>query len=142
MTSPIRKLATLSAAAFAFSAFGAAGTLGSALLGNAPAAVAQDAQQQPPSAGDMQRGRQAFAKVLMSLGLNDAQKARIRDLRAQAEKANEGVTDRAQRRANMQKFRSEIETVFTPAQAREFKAKMAELRKQWHSQQGANQGNH
>jgi Spy/CpxP family protein refolding chaperone len=133
MTRPGKKLTTLSVAALAFALFGGAGTLGTAALGIAPAAVAQDAQ---PPAGPSQRG-QRMGQILLSLNLSDGQKNRIRDLRSAMIKENAGVTDREQKRANFKKFQAQLDTILTPAQAKEFHAKWDAMRKQYQSQQGS-----
>ena len=125
MTSPVRNLIALAAAAFAFATFGGV-------------AYAQDVQQQSPPAGAQQHG-QRMGQILMSLNLSDAQKARIKAIVAEARKQNQGVEDRAVKRANMKKAYDQVATVLTPAQAKEFHAKMDAMRKQWQSQQ---QGGH
>ena len=138
MTSPIRKIATLSAALVAFAAAGSAATMGTAIFGTAPAAFAQDAQTQPSGGG---HGGQRMGQILLSLGLSDAQKAKIKDIVGAARKQNEGVTDRTVKRQNMMKAYEQVETVLTPAQDKVFKEKRDEMRKQYQQQQGQ-QGGH
>jgi Spy/CpxP family protein refolding chaperone len=121
MTSPVRNLIALAAAAFAFATFGGV-------------AYAQDVQQQSPPAGAQQHG-QRMGQILMSLNLSDAQKAKIKDIVAAARKENEGVTDRTVKRENMKKAYAQVETVLTPAQDKIFKEKRDEMRKQWQQQQ-------
>jgi Spy/CpxP family protein refolding chaperone len=135
MTRPDKKLNTLSVAALAFALFGGAGTVGTAALGIAPAAVAQDAQA-PQPAGGSQRG-QRMGQILLSLNLSESQKNRIRDLRSAMIKENAGVTDREQKRANFKKFQAQLDTILTPAQDKEFHAKWDAMRKQYQSQQGS-----
>jgi Spy/CpxP family protein refolding chaperone len=133
MSSPLKKLATLSAAFAAFAAVGSAGTLGAAVLGVAPAAFAQDQPAAPP-AGAQQRGKR-MGEILLSLGLNDTQKSKIKEIMASARKQNEGVTDRSVRRENMKKAYAQVKTVLTPAQAKAFDDKMAAMRKEYQQSQ-------
>ena len=133
MTRPDKKLNTLSVAALALALFGGAGTFGTAALGIAPAAVAQDA---PQPAGGSQHG-QRMGQILLSLNLSESQKNRIRDLRSAMIKENAGVTDREQKRANFKKFQAQLDTILTPAQDKEFHAKWDAMRKQYQSQQGS-----
>jgi len=133
MTSPLKKLATFSAAFVAFAAVGGAGTIGAAVVGVAPAAFAQDQPAAPP-AGAQQRGKR-MGEVLLSLGLNDTQKSRIKEIIAAARKQNEGVTDRTVRRDNMKKAYAQVKTVLTPSQAKAFDDKMAAMRKEYQQSQ-------
>jgi Spy/CpxP family protein refolding chaperone len=139
MTRPNSILTSLSTATLALALFAGAGTAGTAILGTAPAAGAQEVQSQSQSQGPGGGHGQRMGQILMSLNLSDAQKARIKAIVAEARKQNQGVEDRAVKRANMKKAYDQVATVLTPAQAKEFHAKMDAMRKQWQSQQ---QGGH
>ncbi|HTJ26879.1 MAG TPA: Spy/CpxP family protein refolding chaperone [Candidatus Limnocylindria bacterium] len=105
------------------------GVAGSA-AGFGPVALAQQA----PGGGQGDQGgqggpnRSRMGRVLMSLGLSDAQKQQIRDIMAAARKQNQGVTDRDQRRANFRAAFAKIDTVLTPAQRDSLHKQMQAMR--------------
>ncbi len=100
--------------------------------GLTPAALAQAQGGPPPGAG-----RHMMAQALMSLGLSDDQKGKIRDIMSDVKKQNEGVTDPETRRANYKAGYTKIETVLTPDQRTKLHAKMEEMRKEREQQQGS-----
>ncbi len=103
--------------------------------GLTPAALAQ-AQGGPP-AGGQGGGRRMLAEALMSLGLSDDQKSKIRDIMSGIKKQNEGVTDPETRRANYKAGFAKIDTVLTPDQRTKLHAKMDEMRKEREQQQSS-----
>ncbi len=113
---------------------GVAGVAGVS-TGVTPAALAQ-AQGGPPG-GPQGGGRHVMAQALMSLGLSDDQKGKIRDIMGDVRKQNEGVTDPDARRANYKAGYAKIETVLTPDQRTKFHAKLDEMRKEREQQQGS-----
>ncbi len=119
-------LTALAATAFVYGGVGVAASS----VGLAPAASAQA----EGGAGGGQRGH--MAKMLMSLGLSDAQKNQIRDIRKQMFAQNKNVTDPSQRRANMKAFFDKIRGVLTPEQRAKFDAKMDAWRKSHPMPQG------
>jgi hypothetical protein len=116
-----------------FARASAAVLLGVSLCGAIPV-LAQD----QPAAG-AQRGAQAgrmMGQVLLRVTppLNDKQKARIRELRAEMLKQNENLTDREQRRANIKAFYDKIDGVLTPPQRVDFKKKMDAARAKYRAE--------
>ena|SRR5579871_5818557 len=107
-----------------------------------PGAIAGDAASGggAQSAQGGQRSGRMMGKILLSLGLSDSQKARIRAIRDATFKENRDVTDRAQRRENMRKMFAQINAVLTPAQQAEFKTKLEAMRK--HRQEQAPPADH
>ncbi len=119
-------LTALAATAFVYGGAGVAASW----AGIAPAA---SAQEQGGPAGN-QRGR--MGKMLMSLGLSDDQKNRIREIMKQAREKNRNVTDRDQRRATMKAAFDKIHDVLTPEQRAKFDAQTAVWRKNHPQDQG------
>jgi len=104
--------------------------------GLTPPALAQ-AQGGPPPGGPQGGGRRMMAQALMSLGLSDDQKGKIRDIMSDVKKQNEGVTDPDTRRANYKAGFAKIETVLTPDQRTKLHAKMDAMRKEREQQQSS-----
>jgi Spy/CpxP family protein refolding chaperone len=104
--------------------------------GLTPPALAQ-AQGGPPAGGPQGGGRRMMAQALMSLGLSDDQKGKIRDIMSDVKKQNEGVTDPDTRRANYKAGFAKIETVLTPDQRTKLHAKMDAMRKEREQQQSS-----
>jgi Spy/CpxP family protein refolding chaperone len=104
------------------------GTVAAVTFGAVPAALAQDQPAGAPPA-QSERGRR-MGQMLMSLNLSDEQKTQIRAIIADARKANQNVTDRDQKRANMKAAYAKVETVLTPAQRSELHAKIEAMRQQ------------
>lgn len=75
-----------------------------------------------------------FGQVLMSLGLSDDQKAKIRSIMQNARQQNQNA-DRDTRRKNMRAAFSQIENVLTPAQRDQLHQKMQAMRQ--NRQQGS-----
>jgi protein CpxP len=98
------------------------GTIASVAFGTVPAAFADEAPSGPPADGGPHGHR--MGQLLLSLNLTDAQKTQIRGIMADAHKQNGGITDRAQRRANMKAAMTKVDAVLTPAQRTELHAKM------------------
>jgi Spy/CpxP family protein refolding chaperone len=78
-----------------------------------------------------------MAQALMSLGLSDDQKGKIRDIMSDVKKQNEGVTDPDTRRSNYKAGFAKIETVLTPDQRAKLHAKMDAMRKEREQQQSS-----
>ena len=105
------------------------GAGGLAVAGLGAAALAQsDAGAPPPGAAAA--GRHRMAEALMSLGLSDDQKTRIRDIMKAARAKNTPDTDPATRRANYEAARAKIDTVLTPDQRTRLHAKIDQMRKE------------
>lgn len=79
-------------------------------------------------------GRDRFGQVLMSLGLSDDQKAKIRSIMANARQKNQNA-DRDTRRKTMRAAFAQIENVLTPAQRDQLHQKMQAMRR--NRQQGS-----
>ena len=124
----------IAAALAAFTLSSGVAAVAGVSAGLTPAALAQ-AQGGPPG-GPQGGGRRIMAQVLMSLGLTDDQKGKIRDIMSDVRKQNEGVTDPETRRANFKAGYTKIETVLTPDQLTKLHAKMDEMRKE-REQQGS-----
>jgi Spy/CpxP family protein refolding chaperone len=126
----------IAAALAAFTLSSGVAAVAGVSAGLTPAALAQ-AQGGPPPGGPQGGGRRIMAQVLMSLGLTDDQKGKIRGIMSDVKKQNEGVTDPETRRANYKAGYAKIETVLTPDQLSKFHAKMDQMRKEREQQQGA-----
>jgi len=113
-----------------------AATLGAAGLGAVPA-FAQQAPAAAAPAGAPQQGHggKRMGQILMSLNLTDDQKAKIKQIMADARAQNQNVTDRDQRRANFKAAYAKIDTVLTPAQDKELHEKLDAMRAQYQKQQ-------
>jgi Spy/CpxP family protein refolding chaperone len=129
----LRRLSFLTLTAFAAASllWSSALVTGTA-LGLGPAASAQGAPGGGPGGGGGQRG-QRFAKLLMDLRppLSDVQKAQIRKLRDQmrSQYRNQPPSSNPDdRRARFRAFMDKIRGVLTPAQQRDFDAKMQAMR--------------
>ncbi|HEX3550924.1 MAG TPA: hypothetical protein VHT53_11135 [Candidatus Elarobacter sp.] len=123
-------LRTVSAALAGFAVASAIGA--GVVVTNAAAGVGPVALAQTGGSSGAQRG-QRFAKMLMSIRppLSDAQKDRIRKMREQmrAQYQNQPPpSDPDARRARFRAFMDKIRGVLTPAQQRDFDAKMAQMR--------------
>ncbi len=99
------------------------GSAGAGAAGGAASSAAG-----PAGSGQSPQARGRMGQVLMSLDLSDDQKAKIKQIMADARKQNENVTDRATRRANFRAAFQKVEAVLTPDQQTQFKAKMAAMR--------------
>jgi Spy/CpxP family protein refolding chaperone len=107
----------LSLAAVATVALSVAGfTARDIALGSVAPVSAQAAPGQGAPGGPGGRGNQRFAKMLMSLNLNDDQKNRIRSIMADARAKTKTMTDIQAKRDTMRGAFGKIETVLTPAQ--------------------------
>jgi Spy/CpxP family protein refolding chaperone len=96
--------------------------------GSVPVASAQAAPGGPGQPG--QRGGRRFGEMLLSLNLNDAQKAKIRDIMAQARAKNASLPDRDAMRANMRAAFAKVQTVLNPHQLAKLKSEFAAARAQ------------
>jgi hypothetical protein len=96
-------------------------------LGPAVGAVASaQSESTAPSPGG---GRHLMAKALMSVGLSDAQKAKIRSLVSDTRAKNHDA-DPATRRANWKNAFAKIDTVLSPDQRTRLHAKLDQMRKE------------
>jgi Spy/CpxP family protein refolding chaperone len=129
---PLTRLPVVAAAiALALTAF----TASDIALGTISPAAAQSA----PAAGGpggAAGGRQQFAKMLMSLNLNDDQKNQIRSIMADARAKSKTLTDRQAKRDTMRAAFAQIETVLTPAQRTKLHAERDALKAQRASEAG------
>jgi Spy/CpxP family protein refolding chaperone len=119
-------LTAAAAVALALSAF----TAGDLALGRVAPAAAQAAPG-PGGPGGGQgyaKGRQQFAKMLMSLNLSDGQKNQIRSIMADARAKSEALTDPQAKRQTMGAAFKNIEAVLTPAQKDKLHAERAALK--------------
>ncbi len=96
-------------------------------LGIGAAMIAPAAAQDAPAAQANNHGGNRMGQLLMSLGLSDDQKTKIRTMREDLAKQNEGVTDPMQRRANMRAAFANIDKILTPEQDAKFKTEMAAM---------------
>jgi Spy/CpxP family protein refolding chaperone len=85
-------------------------------LGSVAPVSAQAAPGQGAPGGAGGRGNQRFAKMLMSLNLNDDQKNRIRAIMADARSKAKTMTYMQAKRDTMRGAFGKIETVLTPAE--------------------------
>lgn len=110
----------------------AAALLGSVMLTALPAL----AQDQPAGGPPAARRGNVMGKMLLHLNppLTNEQKSRIRQMRADMMKQNQGVSDRSVRRAHAKAFYAQINGVLTPAQAADFKNKMATMRAKYRAE--------
>ena len=99
----------------------------------APAASGAAAPMGAAGGGGQNRGRR-FGRLLMTLGLTDAQKEQIRAIMRNARQQSQGA-DPATRRANMQAAYAKIDTVLTPAQRVKFHQELDAMRAQYRAQQ-------
>lgn len=90
------------------------------------------AQAGPSNQGGARGNR--FGQVLMSLGLSDDQKAKIRSIMQNARQQNQNA-DPDTRRKNMRAAFSQVENVLTPAQRDQLHQKMQAMRQ--NRQQGS-----
>jgi Spy/CpxP family protein refolding chaperone len=107
-------LTAAAAVALAVTAF----TAGDLALGRIAPAAAQAAPGPGggQSAQGFAKGRQRFAKMLMSLNLSDGQKNQIRSIMADARAKSKALTDPQAKRESMRGAFKNIEAVLTPAQ--------------------------
>jgi hypothetical protein len=95
-------------------------------FGPALGAVASaQTESTPPSPGG---GRHLMAQALMSVGLSDAQKAKIRSLVSDTRAKNHDA-DPATRRANWKNAFAKIDTLLSPDQRTRLHAKLDQMRK-------------
>jgi Spy/CpxP family protein refolding chaperone len=90
--------------------------------------IAPAAAQAAPAPGGGQgyaKGRQQFAKMLMSLNLSDGQKNQIRSIMAAARSKSRTLTDPQAKRQTMSGAFKNIEAVLTPAQKTKLHAERA-----------------
>jgi Spy/CpxP family protein refolding chaperone len=90
-------------------------TVGDLALGRITPAAAQAAPG-PGGAQGYAKGRQRFAKMLLSLNLSDGQKTQIRSIMADARAKSKALTDPQEKRKTMSGAFKNIEAVLTPAQ--------------------------
>jgi Spy/CpxP family protein refolding chaperone len=101
-------------------------TIGDLALGRITPAAAQTANGPAMSGGQgYAKGRQRFAKMLMSLNLSDGQKSQIRSIMADARAKNKTLTDPQDKRKTMFGAFQNIEAVLTPAQKTKLYAERA-----------------
>jgi Spy/CpxP family protein refolding chaperone len=106
-------LIAAAAMALTLSAF----TIGDLALGRITPAAAQTANGPAMTGGQGNaKGRQQFAKMLMTLNLSDGQKSQIRSIMADARTKNKTLTDPQAKRETMRGAFTSIEAVLTPAQ--------------------------
>jgi len=121
----VRSLAAAAAVTLSLAAF----TAGDLALGRIAPAAAQAAPGGPQGGGAAD-GRQRFAKMLMSLNLNDAQKGQIKTIMANARAKSKTLTDMQAKRDNMREAFKNVEAVLTPAQKTKLHAERDAMRAQ------------
>ena len=110
------KRLVLSLAAAATATLAVAGfTAADVALGTVVPAAAQSAPG-PQGGPGGRNGRQRFGQMLMTLGLTDAQKSRIKSIMAASRAKNKSLTDPQAKRDNMREAFKNVEAVLTPAQ--------------------------
>ncbi|HYZ16508.1 MAG TPA: hypothetical protein VE591_08910 [Candidatus Acidoferrum sp.] len=127
---PVQRLLALLATLAVNAPVWAGVTAGAAAIGIAASAALA---QQAPGAGEGAQGGQnrgRLGKVLVTLGLSDAQKTRIREIMKDARAKNQGVTDPQIRRTNMRAAFAQVEAVLTPSQRDDLHKKMQAMRAQ------------
>jgi Spy/CpxP family protein refolding chaperone len=122
MKLPSLRLSVLTGALAATTALNGLGAVAGIAWGSTPAALAQAG---PPGGG--RGGGRRFGEMLVKLGLNDAQKARIKGIMKSARDQNQNVTDPEQRRANFRAAFAKVEDVLTPAQRDKLKQLRAQM---------------
>jgi len=123
MNHPSLRLSVLAGALAATTALNGLVAVAGTAWGSTPAALAQAG----PPAGARGGGRR-FGEMLAKLGLNDAQKARIKGIMKSARDQNQNVTDPEQRRANFRAAFAKVEDVLTPAQRDKLKQMRAQMK--------------
>jgi hypothetical protein len=121
-------LTATAAVALALTAF----TAGDLALGRIAPAAAQSAPGPGGPGGGGQgyaKGRQQFAKMLMTLNLSDGQKDQIRGIMAGARAKSKTLTDPQAKRDAMRGAFKSIEAVLTPAQKTKLHAERAAFSK-------------
>ena len=103
-------------------------TVGDLALGRITPASAQAAPG-PGGQGNGGKGRQQFAKMLMTLDLTDGQKTQIRSIMADARAKSKTLTDPQEKRKTMFGAFKNIEAVLTPAQKTKLDAERTAFRK-------------
>jgi Spy/CpxP family protein refolding chaperone len=99
----------------------------------AQATESQQGGQAQEGPGSSQRGPR-FGQVLLSLGLSDDQKARIRSIMQDARQQSQGA-DQETRRKNFRAAMAKIDGVLTPAQRDQLHQKLAAMRQNRGAQQ-------
>jgi Spy/CpxP family protein refolding chaperone len=99
-------------------------TVGDLALGRIAPAAAQ-AVPGPGGGQGYAKGRQQFAKMLLSLNLSDGQKKQIRSIMADARAKSKTLTDPQDKRKTMSGAFKNIEAVLTPAQKTKLHAERA-----------------
>lgn len=94
---------------------------------SAPVTPVGPAGTSAPAAG-APRPHHGLRAMLANLNLTDAQRSQIKAIGKKYHDLNQGVTDRAARRANHQQQLQEIMGVLTPAQQTELKSRIAAAR--------------
>jgi Spy/CpxP family protein refolding chaperone len=127
-------LSAVAAVAFALTAF----TAGDLALGRIAPAAAQAA----PGGGAQgyAKGRQQFAKMLMTLNLSDGQKNQIRQIMADSRAKSKALTDPQAKRDMMRGAFKNIEAVLTPAQKTKLHAERDALKAHGGPPGGGNPG--
>jgi Spy/CpxP family protein refolding chaperone len=121
-------LAATATVAFSLAAF----TAGDLTYGRVAPAAAQAAPGGPQDGHGGQggqnfaRGRQQFAKMLLSLNLSDNQKSQIRTIMANARAKSTSLSDPQAKRDTMRGAFKNIEAVLTPAQQSKLQAERAD----------------
>jgi hypothetical protein len=122
-----RSLATIVRLAIAGLALTVISGTATVALGPAHGAVASaQSESTPPAPGG---GRHLMASALMSVGLSDAQKAKIRSLVSDTRAKNHDA-DPATRRANWKNAFAKIDTMLSPDQRTRLHAKLDQMRKE------------
>lgn len=107
--------------AFALTAF----TAGDVALGRIVPAAAQSSPSPGGGSQGYAKGRQQFAKMLMTLNLSDGQKNQIRSIMDAARAKTKTLTDPQAKRQTMSGAFKDIEAVLTPAQKSKLDAERA-----------------
>jgi Spy/CpxP family protein refolding chaperone len=102
-------------------------TVGDLALGRITPASAQAAPG--PGGQGNAKGRQQFAKMLMTLDLSDGQKTQIRSIMADARAKSKTLTDPQDKRKTMFGAFKNVEAVLTPAQKTKLDAERTAFKK-------------